>query len=114
VFNVPWAMKTFDGRPKSLLRAAAADLLPTSILDRPKTPYPATQNPTYEAALRAELAEVLSDPDAPVRCLLDLDRARKAVAAPVTTVSRPYDRGGLELALWLNRWLVGHRVTLNF
>ena len=28
VFNTPWAMKTFDGREKSLLRAAVADLLP--------------------------------------------------------------------------------------
>ncbi|MEU4245613.1 asparagine synthase (glutamine-hydrolyzing) [Actinoplanes sp. NPDC026619] len=89
VFNVPWAMKFFDGRPKSLLRAAVADLLPESVLRRPKTPYPATQNPAYAAALRAELAEVLADPDAPVRPLLDLRKAQRWAENPGrTSVSR--------------------------
>jgi len=36
-------MKTFDGREKSLLRAAAADIVPGSILKRVKSPYPATR-----------------------------------------------------------------------
>jgi len=114
VFNTPWAMKIFDGSPKSLLRAAARDLLPESVLTRPKTPYPAIQNPAYESALRAELAEVLADPGAPVRPLLDVDRARAVAESRRTGVSHPYDRGGLEMALWLNRWLAGHEVTLDF
>ncbi|RJL35876.1 asparagine synthase (glutamine-hydrolyzing) [Bailinhaonella thermotolerans] len=113
VFNVPWAMKAADGREKSLLRAAVADLLPPSILQRVKTPYPAIQDPAYERALRAELAEVLADGDAPVRPLLDLGRARVALARPPRAASLPYDRGGLEMALWLNRWLAEYDVTLD-
>ncbi|MEU8730045.1 asparagine synthase (glutamine-hydrolyzing) [Streptomyces tendae] len=112
VFNVPWAMKTFDGREKSLLRAATADLLPASILRRQKTPYPATQDPHYERALRAELSEVLADPDAPVRPLLDLGRARSTLDRVPGDVSRPYARGGIEMALWLNAWLRAYDVTL--
>lgn len=113
VFNVPWQMKNFDGREKSLLRAAAADLLPTSVLERVKTPYPATQDPGYESALRSELQEVLSDLNAPVRPLLDLDKARAVATREIGAVSRAYDRGSLEMALWLNRWLVSHDVMLD-
>ncbi|MEV0219887.1 asparagine synthase (glutamine-hydrolyzing) [Streptomyces sp. NPDC050704] len=113
VFNVPWAMKTFDGREKSLLRAATADLLPASILQRVKTPYPATQDPRYELALRAELADVLNDPDAPVRPLLDLGRARRVLGRAPGDVSRPYARGGIEMALWLNAWLGAYDVVLD-
>ncbi|MEU3312972.1 asparagine synthase (glutamine-hydrolyzing) [Streptomyces sp. NPDC006662] len=113
VFNTPWAMKTFDGREKSLLRAATADLLPQSVLQRVKTPYPTTQDPAYEAGLRAELAEVLRDRNAPVRALLDVERATALLARPQGAVSRSYDRGSLEMAVWLNRWLVAYDVTLE-
>ncbi len=74
VFNVPWAMKNADGREKSLLRAAAHDVLPNAIIDRVKTPYPATQDPMYENGLRKELAELLSDSNSPVQPLLDLKK----------------------------------------
>lgn len=39
VFGTPWAHKTFDGREKSLLRAAIADLLPLSVVQRVKRAY---------------------------------------------------------------------------
>src|SRR5256885_16907212 len=54
VFNTPWAMKTFDGREKSLLRAAVADLLPAEVLERVKSPYPTTQDPAYYDSLQAQ------------------------------------------------------------
>ncbi|WP_333771387.1 asparagine synthase (glutamine-hydrolyzing), partial [Streptomyces sp. IBSBF 2435] len=44
VYNVPWAMKSFDGREKSLLRAAVRDLLPPSVLYRKKAGYPPTKD----------------------------------------------------------------------
>ena len=113
VFNVPWAMKSHDGREKSLLRSATADLLPESILQRVKSPYPATQDPGYEQALRMELQEVLLDRNAPVLPLLDEARARRILGRPVGEVSRSYDRGSLEMVLWLNRWLSGYHVTLD-
>ncbi|MGV9690171.1 asparagine synthase (glutamine-hydrolyzing) [Streptomyces sp. NPDC003444] len=113
VFNTPWAMKTFDGREKSLLRAATADLLPASVLERVKTPYPTTQDPAYENGLRAELSEIARDGNAPVRPLLDLDKVRAVLDRPQGTTSRSYDRGGLEMAIWLNRWLGSYDVTLD-
>ncbi len=71
VFNVPWSMKTFDGREKSLLRAATADVLPRSVVERKKSPYPSTQDPRYGQFLRRQLGEVLADSNAPIQPLLD-------------------------------------------
>ena len=47
VFNAPWAMKRCDGREKSLLRAAARDVLPGSVgaARRPRRPRPPPGRP---------------------------------------------------------------------
>jgi asparagine synthase (glutamine-hydrolysing) len=45
VFNIPWHLKTFDGREKSILRAATRELLPDSIVEREKNPYPSMVGP---------------------------------------------------------------------
>ncbi|MGK3961439.1 asparagine synthase (glutamine-hydrolyzing) [Sorangium sp. So ce118] len=111
VFNAPWAMKTFDGREKSLLRAAADDLLPRSVLERRKSPYPATQDPAYAQALRGQLARLLAQRDAPVLPLLDVARAR-AVAADSDGPADEVSRSSMEQALLLNDWLARYEVRL--
>ncbi|PZS13965.1 MAG: hypothetical protein DLM60_19915, partial [Pseudonocardiales bacterium] len=58
--------QTFDGREKSLLRAAATDLLPSSVLQRVKSPYPSTEDPLYASALQQQAKELLSKPEDPV------------------------------------------------
>ncbi|MDQ1492792.1 MAG: hypothetical protein QOJ23_5306 [Actinomycetota bacterium] len=112
VFNTPWAMKTFDGREKSLLRAATADLLPASIAARRKSPYPSTQDPTYEEALHEEVAKLLAN-DAPVVALLDVERTRAAVNQPVEAVSTDVSRRQLEFVLGLAAWLDEYDVVLD-
>jgi asparagine synthase (glutamine-hydrolysing) len=112
VFNTPWAMKTFDGREKSLLRAATRDVLPASIAERKKSPYPSTQDPTYEQALREDLAKLVAN-DGPVLPLLDRDRVEALLDAPVGQVSRDMSRRHLELALGLNAWLEDYGVRLD-
>lgn len=113
VFNVPWSIKAHDGREKSLLRSALAGLVPDSVLQRRKTPYPATQDTAYERALQGQLADVLDDSTSPVLPLLDVARARAVAERQRTGASKPYNRGGLEMALWLNDWLTTYRPTLE-
>ncbi|MDX6603089.1 MAG: hypothetical protein QOF13_2291 [Solirubrobacterales bacterium] len=67
VFNIPWSMKTFDGREKSVLREATKDLLPSSVVERTKSGFPLTQDPRYDERLRAEMARIADDPDDPIR-----------------------------------------------
>ena len=45
VFNTPWALKTFDGREKCLLRAATRDVLPESIVAAREDPVPVDPGP---------------------------------------------------------------------
>ncbi|MEZ0070611.1 asparagine synthase (glutamine-hydrolyzing) [Streptacidiphilus sp. MAP12-20] len=109
VFNAPWAMKSFDGREKSLLRAACRDVLPDSIAERVKSPYPSTQDPRYAEALRADLHDLLADPNAAVRDLLDLPAVTEAVAsAPGADI-----RNSGEIVLALDSWLRRYEVTLD-
>ena len=113
LFNTPWSFKTFDGREKSLLRAATADLLPQGILERSKSPYPATQDPAYTRALRASLTEIMADPDAPVRPLLDPYAVRAALASPVEDSSTTVTRINVEMVLDLNTWLARHQLRID-
>ncbi|MBW4702009.1 MULTISPECIES: asparagine synthase (glutamine-hydrolyzing) [unclassified Micromonospora] len=111
VYNTPWSMKTFDGREKSLLRAATADLLPRSVLDRVKAPYPATLDPMYTSALLQQCRDLLATDD-PVFNLVD--RAylegitRESGALPIEI------RNGMERVLDLSTWLDIYRPELRF
>lgn len=111
VFNTPWSMKSFDGYEKSLLRAACADLLPTSVIERRKSPYPSTQDPAYEKALRGQVAELLERSDSPALALLDVDRAR-AFAADDPATRDGFTRVAAEQALLFDGWLGDHGVRL--
>ncbi|TIO67759.1 asparagine synthase (glutamine-hydrolyzing) [Mesorhizobium sp.] len=75
VFGTPWAHKSFDRREKSLLRAAIADLLPQSVVQRVKSVYPPIQDPTYDRMLRTRFTALLDDPNAAVAPLLSVDRS---------------------------------------
>ncbi|WP_037853943.1 asparagine synthase (glutamine-hydrolyzing) [Streptomyces sp. NRRL S-340] len=104
VYNTPWSLKSFDGREKSLLREATADLLPKSVYDRVKSPYPSTQDPAYATALRNHVKDLLARPDHPVFELVDRERVRRA-AHRDTPVSTQAARRGLEKTLDLAVWL---------
>lgn len=112
-FNIPWEMKAFDGREKSILRAATRDLLPDSIADRVKSPYPSTQDPAYEQALRASLAHIMATDRAPVRALLDASKVKHTLDRTVGASSPMHERMGMELAVGLNTWLTEQDVTLD-
>ncbi|CDH30569.1 Asparagine synthetase (glutamine-hydrolyzing) 3 (fragment) [Xenorhabdus bovienii str. Jollieti] len=113
-FNIPWNMKSFDGREKSILRAATRDILPASISERVKSPYPSTQDPAYENALRNTMSEIMLDNQAPVRPLFDQKLVNEKLSFSVGSNSPMYSRMGMELAVGLNSWLNEYKVELNF
>ncbi|MFC4947812.1 asparagine synthase (glutamine-hydrolyzing) [Pseudonocardia sp. GCM10023141] len=111
VFGTPWAHKTFDGREKSLLRAATADLLPESVVQRVKSPYPSTQDVRYEKVLRDGVAALLASPDAPLTPLLDRAAVTAGLADP-TPQTGMAGRMQWEQLLSMNSWLTDYRVTV--
>ncbi|WP_018681032.1 asparagine synthase (glutamine-hydrolyzing) [Actinokineospora enzanensis] len=113
-FNTPWSLKTFDGREKSLLRAATADLLPRSIVERKKAPYPSTQDAGYDRAIKQELGKIIAEPDSPALPLLDLDAVHAHLDEPVVTASSMLERGlRNETPARLDTWLGAYGVTLD-
>ncbi|MFF4211408.1 asparagine synthase (glutamine-hydrolyzing) [Streptomyces sp. NPDC001796] len=105
VYNTPWTLKSFDGREKSLLREAAADLIPKSVYDRVKSPYPSTQDPKYALALQEHAKDLLGRPSHPVFDLVDHERLRRAAhrdTPQITQASRHGLERALDLALWLD------------
>ena len=112
VYNTPWSLKSFDGREKSLLREATADLLPKSVYDRVKSPYPSTQDPRYATALQDQAKDLLAQPAHPVFDLVDRDRLHR-VAHRDTPVNTQSERRGLERALDLAVWLDMYRPDIE-
>jgi asparagine synthase (glutamine-hydrolysing) len=111
VFNVPWSMKTFDGREKSLLRAAVADLLPGPVLARRKSPYPVTRDPGYRRALTGQVAAMAARRD-PAMDLLDAHAVRALLLDPARSRHR-FPREGLEFVLDLGQWLRSRQPVLS-
>ena len=83
LYNVPWSMKYRPGEEKALLRDACGGLLPPQLLHRKKSPYPKTYSPRYQQLVAERFRAILLDANAPIRPLLDQDRAEKFLRSPV-------------------------------
>ncbi|WP_131738431.1 asparagine synthase (glutamine-hydrolyzing) [Actinomadura roseirufa] len=112
MYNTPWSLKTFDGREKSILRAAVRDLVPESVLTRTKSPWPVTQDPAYAAMLHQELAEMLNDPTSPALPFLDTAAVRRTIEEPSSIAHEWVSRMNIEMALEFNTWLRLYGVEL--
>jgi len=108
VYNTPWALKTYDGREKSLLRGAARDVLPDSVVKRVKSPYPSTSDPKYGAALQEQIKDLLGSADDALFGLVDRT-VLDAVASLEPELIEPRDRAKMERALDLAVWIDVYR-----
>ena len=90
MWNVPWSMKALAGREKGLLRYAVRDILPSEIVDRKKSPYPKTHNPTYLKAVKDMLTTILKDPNAPIKNILNESYIREILDTDGVAFSRPW------------------------
>ncbi|MPY58306.1 asparagine synthase (glutamine-hydrolyzing) [Streptomyces spongiae] len=111
VFNTPWSMKAFDGREKSLLRAAVRDMLPASVAERPKAGYPLTQELDYVGEVQRQVGELLSDDH---RAVEFFDRAALTEAVREKPEALERDtRDAFEQVLDLSVWLDLYRPTIK-
>jgi asparagine synthase (glutamine-hydrolysing) len=113
VYNAPWSAKTYDGREKSLLRGAAVGLLPDSVLERKKSPYPSTQDPRYGRMLRDRVTAILADRGSPVVDLLDVRRVRQLLDTGMEVSGFGPNRRRVELLISLDDWLRRYPVRLR-
>ncbi|MBR3002242.1 MAG: asparagine synthase (glutamine-hydrolyzing) [Clostridia bacterium] len=90
VWNIPWEMKALNGREKGLLRHISRKILPEEIVDRKKSPYPKTHNPTYLAKVKAMLGDVMKDENAPINSLLNRDYILDILNTDGKSFTRPW------------------------
>jgi asparagine synthase (glutamine-hydrolysing) len=108
-FTTPWALKSFDGREKSLLRAAGAGLAPESVLYRPKNHYPATHHPDYNRGLQNLARDALATEQ--VRALADETLIKPCLDTPPDRLEWGH-RLRLERVVDLALWLDHHQPEL--
>ena len=90
VWNIPWEMKALHGREKGLLRYIARDFLPDEIIDRKKSPYPKTHNPTYLYKVKSMLTDIINHKESPIHRLLNRDFILDILHTDGMSFSRPW------------------------
>lgn len=90
VWNIPWEMKALNGREKGLLRYISRKILPSEIVDRKKSPYPKTHNPTYLAKVKSMLTDIMNDKNAPINNLLNRQYILEILNTEGKAFSRPW------------------------
>ncbi|MDD4316394.1 MAG: asparagine synthase (glutamine-hydrolyzing), partial [Clostridia bacterium] len=60
-FNMPWKIKSLNGREKGVVRSAFAGSLPKEITERKKSPYPKTFNPVFFERIVKKIENLLAD-----------------------------------------------------
>lgn len=99
VWNIPWEMKALKGREKGLLRYVCKDFLPDEIVDRKKSPYPKTHNPTYLSKVKIMLSNIMEKSDAPINSLLNRDYILSILDSNGEAFSRPWFG---QLMMWMS------------
>ena len=111
VWNIPWEMKAYKGREKGLLRHIMKDELPQEIVERKKSPYPKTWNPTYLKAVKQELTNIINTSDSPIKFLLNEKDINEIIKTDGKYFTRPWFgqlMTGPQLMAYLiqvNQWL---------
>ena len=90
MWNVPWEIKALNGREKGLLRYVCKDFLPKEIVERKKSPYPKTHNPTYLARVKSMLSKIMSNSNAPINSLLNRKYILEILETNGKAFSRPW------------------------
>ena len=90
VWNIPWEWKALKGREKGLLRYVCKGFLPSEIVDRKKSPYPKTHNPTYLAKVKGMLSDIMKDESAPINDLLNRNYILDILNTDGKSITRPW------------------------
>ncbi len=90
LWNIPWEIKALNGREKGLLRYIVKELLPQEIVERKKSPYPKTHNPTYLKVVKYKLNKIIENPNAPIYDLLNKNYIKEILETEGTAFSRPW------------------------
>lgn len=70
-YNMPWHLKSWEGREKGIVRQAFAEDLPSEIVWRKKSPYPKTFHPLYADLTASYVRQIFRDEHSIAASLFD-------------------------------------------
>ena len=88
-YNLPWEIKAYGGREKGIVREAFRGILPDSIIERKKSPYPKTHDPEYFRLCANAVKEILYDKTSPLYGILDIEGVEQVIQYP-ERISSPW------------------------
>ena len=81
-YNMPWDLKSLEGREKGIVRRAFADELPKEIVYRKKSPYPKTFHPVYTRLCADYVCRIFEDNTSVAASLFDRNAVQKLMQRP--------------------------------
>ena len=90
LWNIPWELKSLNGREKGLLRYIVKDILPSEIVNRKKSPYPKTHNPNYLEKVKNMIINIMNNKNAPIKMLLNEKYINEIIDTNGKSFSRPW------------------------
>lgn len=111
VWNIPWEMKAVDSIEKGILRRAFSKILPDNVVNRQKSAYPASHHPAYLKGILEVFQTILSDPNAPIRPLLNVTDIKKSFDN-ASHLEHYFDVARLEQLIQANAWLKDYHISL--
>ncbi len=90
IYNIPWSIKNYGDMEKGILREAFKEVLPKEILNRKKSPYPKTHNPTYTNMVTDMLITIIEDENNRIKELVDIDYVMSIIKGEEKDYIRPW------------------------
>lgn len=118
-FNIPSEFKFCDNREKGILRRALKGILPDEIVERKKSPYPKTHNPSYTRLVQEEMNNILNNKKSPILPLIDFNQVQTLVETGGKSYTKPWFgqlMTGPQLLAYLiqiNYWLKEYNVQIK-
>jgi asparagine synthase (glutamine-hydrolysing) len=89
-FNIPSEIKFYQGREKGILRKAFKNILPDSIVDRKKSPYPKTHSPEYTKIVQKWMQSILNNNNSPILQLINKEEVQNLVSSGGSSYKLPW------------------------
>ena len=117
-YNLPWEIKAMNGREKGIVREAFRGLLPDSIIDRKKSPYPKTHDPMYFRLCADAVRNIIKDHSSPLYGILEPSGVEAIINDPEKISSPWYGQlmrapQILAYIIQLDYWFRKNRVTIE-
>lgn len=88
-YNMPWELKSLNGREKGIVRKAFEGLLPDEIIWRKKSPYPKTYNPLYFKLAVSAVRKLMNDKTSLLYNIIDKNAIENIIEKP-DNISSPW------------------------